>query len=150
MRNIALAAVALLFGAAALQAQDAAPVDSISTLEGVFTEGQVERGEEVFQNVCFECHDTFEFVESGYMGSWVGQPLYDLYDYVRTTMPDDNPGSLRDREYAEVFAYLFSLNGMPVGETRLEGEESLLRRIIIQLPNASTGGSATHRSRREP
>jgi len=139
MRTIVLlAAFAVLVPSPSLWAQEDGVSGTVTTLEGVFTDGQVERGEGVFKDACLACHDTFEFVESGYMNSWAGQPMLGLYEYVSTMMPDDNPGSLRKREYAEVFAYLFHLNGMPTGETRLEGDAEVLRRIIIMLPE-STG-----------
>jgi len=139
MRTAPLAIpVALVFFMGGLTAQTP-DTDSLTTLDGIFSEEQAERGEQIFNDVCWECHDTFEFVESGYLYSWDGEPLFELYDYVRTMMPDDNPGSLRDREYAAVFAYLFRLNGLPAGEMRLEGEDGLLRRIVIRLPEVSGG-----------
>ena len=105
-----------------------------TTLDGVFTEQQVERGEKVFTDTCLECHDSIEFVESGYMASWSGTPVFELYDYLATMMPDDNPGSLRPRQYTAVLSYIFSLNGLPAGDAPLDDDPETLQNILIEVP----------------
>jgi hypothetical protein len=42
-----------------------------------------------------------------------------------TTMPEDNPGSLKPQQYADVVAYFLKLNGYPAGKTELTGPEAL-------------------------
>ena len=36
--------------------------------------------------------------------------MYDLYALVRSTMPLDNPGAMKDCEYVDVVAYLLQAN----------------------------------------
>jgi polar amino acid transport system substrate-binding protein len=37
-----------------------------------------------------------------------------------TTMPEDNPGSLKPQQYADVVAYFLELNGYPEGKAELD------------------------------
>ena len=38
--------------------------------------------------------------------SFAGKPLWEMYDVISDTMPEDNPGSLKPQEYADVISYL--------------------------------------------
>jgi hypothetical protein len=57
----------------------------------------------------------------------------ELFDYLRTTMPDDNPGRLSRGKYAEIVAYLLQLNGMPAGAGTLRTDPRKLQQIRITL-----------------
>ena len=69
-----------------------------------------------------------------YRRSWTGRPVRSFYRRLMQTMPEDNPGSLRPREYAAVIAYILQLNAYPAGEVDLPSDEEALRRIIIVDP----------------
>lgn len=116
------------FYVAGLAAQDAA----MNTSDGVYSDEQSERGEEVFEWVCSECHLPAEF--DGIIEEWAGQSAYDAYEQIRTTMPEDSPGSLRNQEYADVLAYILDLNGVPAGATELSAETETLRGIRVAAP----------------
>lgn len=93
------------------------------------------RGQAVFQRVCAACHATVQFTSPGFKSGWNGRTVYELYDQIRTTMPQDNPGRLRREQYAEVVAYLLKLNGQPPAELSTDTTE--LRAIQIQLATDS-------------
>ena len=65
-------AVALGFGVLVgdIAAQDG-EVDMRSTLEGVFTEEQAERGQQLMWNICAECHFDEDY-EGPFMQDWIG------------------------------------------------------------------------------
>lgn len=102
-----------------------------STREGVYTVEQAERGEEIMHDVCANCHMDDEFVGT-FIKSWAGASVGDLFEEVSTSMPQDRPGSLRPRQYAQVLAYIFQLNGLPAGEVLMSSSIEELREIIIE------------------
>ena len=104
-----------------------------SVHDGVFTAGQVESGEQVFENICFECH-TNDLFGPEYMVGWSGATVSELYVELQATMPYENPGGLTDNEYTDVIAYLFSINGVEPGENELPSDARQLREISIDGP----------------
>ena len=103
-----------------------------SVQAGVYTDAQAERGEKFFGEACMVCHQPEEFSNGGYMEGWSGQSVNDFVEFVRSTMPEDNPGRLKRREYIDIIAYFFKLNGLPTGENDLERQS--LRGIQIEGP----------------
>jgi mono/diheme cytochrome c family protein len=103
-----------------------------SVLEGVYTEAQAERGAAAFRSNCAECHSSRQFAGPTFQRSWSGRALYDLFESIRTRMPDSNPGSLRRTTYADIIAYLFSLNGYPAGDTELPSQAEPQKGIRIE------------------
>ncbi len=43
-----------------------------------------------------------------FAGNWGGKPVADLFEKIKTTMPEDNPGSLKPQQYADIMAYFLS------------------------------------------
>ena len=56
-------------------------------------------------------------------------------------MPEDNPGGLIPGEYADVLAFIFSISGLPTGETEMNSDAELLQQILIEGPVAEDRGS---------
>jgi mono/diheme cytochrome c family protein len=100
-----------------------------SVNDGVYTAAQADRGAAVFKTTCTACHDTAKFTGNDFLSGWVGKPIHELYDTVHTTMPEDNPGSLKPQQYVDVIAYFLKLNGYPVGTTELPVTEDALKAI---------------------
>ena len=73
-----------------------------------------------------------------------------MFDQIRTTMPEDNPGSLERQQYIDVVAYIFSLNAFPAGENELPGDDDGLKKIKIDNPPASTASRITTRATAHP
>lgn len=110
-----------------------------SVQSGVFTAAQAERGARAFEASCQECHQPEEFSDGGYMDGWSGQTANDLVEQVRSTMPQDNPGSLKRKDYVDIAAYFFQLNALPTGESEMDAENA--KTILIEGPY---GSSKTH------
>jgi mono/diheme cytochrome c family protein len=121
--------LAIIFAAAARD-QD----EPRSIRAGAFTQAQAERGQKAFQSQCARCHEPDRFT-GAFLEPWVGETALALYTVVRTTMPEDNPNSLRPQLVADVLAYLFSLNRYPAGDVELPATESGLKAVRIEAPN---------------
>jgi hypothetical protein len=57
----------------------------------------------------------------------------DLFDRIRTTMPQDKPGSLTRQQDADVVAYLLNANKFPAGKVELESQTELLKQIQFDV-----------------
>lgn len=114
----------------------AAPAErKVST--GVFSSAQASRGETVFKVTCISCHAESDYQGEQFALDWVTKTAFDLFDSIRTLMPDDDPGILPRQEYLDVTAYIFSLNKYPTGEADLPGDDDGLKRIRIDAPPGS-------------
>jgi len=91
---------------APLAAQQPAPVDTAAIAR------QTELGRQWFRSVCTECHAN-NLSDPDFRAKWSGRSVFDLYDIMRNTMPDSDPGSLTDETYAALTAYLLRMNGTP-------------------------------------
>jgi mono/diheme cytochrome c family protein len=103
----------------------------VSSLTGVYSQEQARRGAEVYRRFCNACHTPASHSGEVFRSTWTGRSAADLFDYLRTTMPDDRPGRLSRTQYTELVSYLLQLNGMPAGTTPLRADLKLLGRIRI-------------------
>jgi mono/diheme cytochrome c family protein len=123
------ALAALLLGLAAAGRPVAA---QRSVLVGAYTLEQARAGETVFRRVCVDCHATAQFQGAAFQQSWAGRSARDLFELIRTQMPQDNPGRLRRDEYVALVAYIFELNAYPPGDTALGSDDEALRQVRIE------------------
>lgn len=114
--------------------------------DGVFTEAQAARGRQTYAGACALCHgrrlngapddpdmvSTPPLARARFLRRWEGRSLAVLLAYTRATMPEDNPGSLAEAEYADVAAYLLSMNGMPPGDAELPPDLASLAGIVLR------------------
>jgi mono/diheme cytochrome c family protein len=108
---------------------------SRSVWEGVYTEAQAKRGEELYFERCVRCHGaTFMGGTDGagallgptFNGNWNGVPLDQMLDRVRTTMPLDKPMTLSRQQTADALAFVFSINKIPAGKDELPRQAEML------------------------
>ncbi|MBC7505842.1 MAG: cytochrome c [Sandarakinorhabdus sp.] len=129
----------------ALQAQSSGR----SVWDGVYSPAQADRGQAVFTARCAACHGATlggtgeapglsggEFV-SHYDQLTVG----DLFERVRTTMPQNDPATLSRDEYADVVAFLLKSNGFPSGMAALDRRTEVLATIGIQAQKPAGAAS---------
>lgn len=128
-RLIMLAAAVALVGAVALSAQEKKSVKA-----GVYTAAQADRGQTLFRSKCASCHAPNRFTDDLFYASFAGKPLYEMFDVISDSMPEDNPGSLKKEEYADVIAYLLKLNKFPDGATELPIDKDALSAILMEKP----------------
>jgi S-disulfanyl-L-cysteine oxidoreductase SoxD len=103
----------------------------------VYTEEQATSGQAVYKRVCAECHETKDVTGADFKTKWGGRPVFALFEQIRTTMPDGNPGTLSREEYIATVAYILQLNGLPAGPTPLATDSVALSAITLTLPPAS-------------
>ena len=130
MRNPALAGTGLV-ALCWLTALGAAGPRSVN--DGVYTADQAARGARVFRDRCASCHTTEPFTGPAFYTTWPG-PLDGLFELMRATVPDDNPGTMAPAAYADVIAYFLSLNGYPAGAEPLGHTAESLAGIVLEPP----------------
>ena len=120
-------------------ANDAGAQTERTLLDGVYTEEQAVRGEEVFYTICTSCHETWEFTDAAFHAAWADEPVYFMAKDIKELMPDDNPGILSQQEVVDVLSFILQMNEYPVGEAELPQEEDALRAIIWKAPSEGGG-----------
>ena len=66
------------------------------------------------------------------MEGWVGQTAYAFIESIAETMPLESPGGLKPQEFVDIVAFLFKFNGLPAGETKMDGKN--VKEILIEGP----------------
>jgi len=94
-----------------------------------YSEPQAARGADVFRRNCLSCHPAGQFVGAAFEKARAGQPLSVLFEQLRTTMPQDEPGRLTAQEYTDVIVYLLKQNGYPVGSAEIPADGEALAGI---------------------
>ena len=123
----------------AIRAQEP-PSSGRSVWDGVYTEEQAKRGEDLYEKQCSACHgDKLAGRESAppltggaFLSNWNGLPLSDLFERVRRTMPQNAPGKLSRQQNADILAYLLSFNKFPAGKTELYRQAEMLKEIRFE------------------
>jgi mono/diheme cytochrome c family protein len=137
--SIAVGAISLGLPGAGPRAQQPA---ARSVWDGVYTLSQAKRGA-LKSGLCVECHgDGFvggpapELAGADFAANWEGRSVGDLFDLIRLTMPDNDPGALSREEYADLVAYILAVNKFPTGATEISTSlEPLLQiRILASKP----------------
>jgi len=100
----------------------------------LYTEEQATNGTALFNKVCVECHEPADYTGPKFREKWNGQPMLDLYEEIRTKMPDDSPGSLTRDEYADALAYILKQNGVLSGPTKVAPDSSAMSMVKLDLP----------------
>jgi mono/diheme cytochrome c family protein len=138
---LAASAVGSMCGAFA----QAAVSETASTRDGVFTAEQARRGQVAYTGPCDRCHgykldgasDDPDMLPAPpvagpkFLRKWNGQSLAALVDYLRTTMPANNPGYLSEAEWVDIVAYMLSVSRMPAGAEPLQADPEALASVII-------------------
>lgn len=117
---IAIVTAVLLLGGAYAVAQP-------SGAAGIFNAEQVTAGQREYLENCAGCHgntlaganDSPALAGTGFMQSWGGRSTKALYQFVTTSMPVGNPGSLSASIYADIIAFLMQANGARAGTATL-------------------------------
>lgn len=101
-----------------------------------YTEAQAARGKQLYDETCGTCHQPDQLIGQGFVESWNDRRVWDFYALVRSTMPLDNPGGMKDQEYLEVVAYLLQANHAPAGRDSLSADTTALRskKIAVRFP----------------
>ena len=104
-----------------------------------FTAEQAARGKIAYDANCVSCHGP-DLISANYgpplagdyfAGKWIGQTAAALYSHTHDRMPPSRPGELGDDTYADLVAYILSVNGLPAGDTELPTDLAKLETMVI-------------------
>jgi mono/diheme cytochrome c family protein len=144
-----LFAISMLACAALGTELAAAPRQSKSVWDGVYTQQQADRGAATFASTCARCHAAAPNGEEG--RNLVGKAFWDsfrestvdhLLDYVSRNMPNGAGGSLSANTYADLVAFILNRNDLPAGAAELTKDSAVGVQIIAkngpgELPNGT-------------
>lgn len=109
-----------------------------TTLEGVFTDLQANRGQTEYAAACATCHEPDlkggrgrELAGQNFIARWTPRSVHQLFTEMKTRMPRDTPGSLSDQAYIDIAAFILRSNGFPSGGEDLPLREGDLEAIVI-------------------
>ena len=112
-----------------------------TTKDGVYSDPQAQRGKTQYTQTCAVCHmedlsgngSAPPLVGDPFAFTWNGHTADELFNLIRTTMPQSNPNSLPPGTVVDIIAYLFQANGAPAGHDDLKSEAAALKNIAIQV-----------------
>jgi hypothetical protein len=133
MRVATMAALMMTLGGVLLAQQS----PDRSVWDGVYSEAQAKRGQDHYVKACSLCHGG-KLQGSDVAPSLSGVVLdtyptvADLFERVRTTMPEDSPGGLTREVYADIVAHMLAVNKFPPGQAELGTNTETLKQIRIE------------------
>src|SRR5256885_16655917 len=86
-----------------------------STLAGVYNAQQAARGRDVYAGMCRSCHTAESHTGVSFHKTWEGRSLSELFGYISTRMPKNEPGSPAPEEYPDRLAYRLRLSPIHAG-----------------------------------
>ncbi len=94
--------------------------------KGWYTASQANHGHQLFNNYCAECHMPDLTGAMGpalkgqqFLSAWGTRTLGDLLAFEHQNMPANSPGSVSDKQLADITAFILMKNGFPAGKTPL-------------------------------
>ena len=88
--------------------------------DGVYSDAQAARGATLYGQQCASCHgNKLEGVQGppltgdSFFGRWQEQPLLDLANKIRNTMPAGNAGGLSPQQSADLVAHILKTGSFP-------------------------------------
>ena len=100
---------------------------------------QQARGKMLYIDKCASCHqeslkgttETPPLTGDMFWSNWETYSANNLVEQVRTTMPEDNPGSLTRQQYVDIVAYMLKFNEVPfTGDLPMDAEA--LKKVAIK------------------
>ena len=102
-----------------------------------FLPTQAERGATIYSETCGTCHQPGQLIGQNFVELWNDRRVYDFYSLVRSTMPLDNPGGMKEQEYVDVVAYLLQANHQASSKPdSMKADPASLRvtKIAVRVP----------------
>jgi alcohol dehydrogenase (cytochrome c) len=111
--------------------------------EGVYDSAQVAAGKSAYDRYCVECHHGSlrgtghgpALSGSEFVGKWANLPAGELVGFIRSSMATTVPASAGERVFADMAAYILSINQFSAGSRPLTIDERA-------VPGAPQGGAA--------
>ena len=108
-----------------------------SQWDGVFSDEQSKRGEPLYAQYCSSCHGPDlaggemapGLVGGDFAANWNDLSLGQLFDRIRTSMPQNNPGSLSRQQNADILSFILLKGNAPAGTAELPTQTEVLNTI---------------------
>jgi len=120
---------------------------ALAQASGPFTKDQMDAGREGFKTNCAQCHGADlsgatapALVGDTFRSAWSGHTTAELYKFIQSSMPVCQGGSLADRTYAEILAFVLSANGARPGSQDLDAETDVRIGDLISGVGAPNSG----------
>jgi hypothetical protein len=131
---LTVALLAALLAALATASPARAQSDTArTTLAGVFSAEQAERGKDFYLSLCQSCHTAVTHTGPVFRRNWSGRSLAELYTFMSSRMPKNEPASLAPEVYADLLAYVLLMNKMPAGAGEITPDPAALQSVRIQF-----------------
>jgi cytochrome c len=111
---------------------------------GSFTMAQAGRGGELYHDMCSACHGDEllgsemapGLVDDVFSAKWHDRTLADLFDVIRRTMPQNDPGSLSDQQAADLLAFVLHRTNYSAGTQELPADVAILKtfKFLVNKP----------------
>jgi len=124
---------------------------ALATETGDYTSAQSMAGHKIFNQSCSMCHGSDL---QGQAGPALAGPAFakslqfskmsasQLYGFISTQMPANDPGSLTKDQYLKVLAYILSKNDYPSGQTPLS-KDTLRQVDLMPYPSSQSSSQAS-------
>ncbi len=112
-----------------------------SPKEGVYTAVQADQGKATYDAKCASCHGSMASFtpdmapllnDHMFQAGWKNRSLGELFERIRETMPQNEPGTLSPKDTANIIAYVLSANKLPPGSVELPEEVDGLKAIVLE------------------
>jgi mono/diheme cytochrome c family protein len=130
-------ACAVVVGLAAMSVYTASAQGAKTQWDGIYTAEQAKRGDALYVEKCSSCHGAElnggemapGLIGGEFTANWNDLSIGDLFERMRISMPQNNPGSLSRQQNADVLAYILSKANYPAGSTEMPGQTEVLNGI---------------------
>jgi alcohol dehydrogenase (cytochrome c) len=113
---------------------------------GPFTDAQATAGQNAYNGNCAACHqpnlsgadEALPLAGSAFFRTWGPRSTSELYNFIRTSMPYGRGGTLDNKTYADITAFILKGNGAKGGSAAFTGSQAVKLSTIAdgKIPDA--------------
>jgi mono/diheme cytochrome c family protein len=122
---------AIAAGVAAAASGQSTTTTETTVRDNVYSQEQSKRGRASYDEKCASCHDGGtmgpELWGEAFQTQMENKDVGGFFTRIQTTMPEDAPGTLSDKEVLDIIAYVIQTNGFPAGDKELDSKDALAK-----------------------
>ena len=116
----------------------------------VYYDTQAARGGTLYKEKCATCHGNAlegrsapSLTGNSFLAVWGPQPLSELANKIKNTMPANDAGKLKPSDAADLVAYILQTGKFPSGQNELASDEAVLKSIALAPSNVQAKAQPT-------